>query len=85
MKSTIEAGSRYIVTLEYESRLGSNWIVHTYKRLLFLKRLISSDWFLNKEQAERFAHQLAEELKSDGSPSAVQERKPGWTLHRPHR
>ena len=82
MNSSTNAGKRHIVTIENDPLLGSNWIVRTYRRALLRKKLISSDWFLGKEQAERFAEQLVADLAANGSPSLVQERKPGWTLQR---
>ena len=83
MNATIEAGNRYIVTMSQAPGIGSTWVVRTYKKILFLKRRVSSDWFLDKDQADRFVKQLVSDLKGNGSSSAVEERKPGWTLHRP--
>lgn len=45
--------------------------------------MLTSDWFLDAEQAKRFAESLAAELRSGGSLDAVRKRPPGWTLHRP--
>lgn len=60
---------------------GSAWIVRTYRKGLICRRRVSSDWFLDRQQAETFAAQLRDEL-ARGS-ALIKERKPGWTLRRP--
>jgi hypothetical protein len=63
---------------------GDPWIVRSYRKLAFFRRRLSSDWFLNGEQAKAFADQLVKELQSpQSSTTHIQNRKPGWTLHRP--
>jgi hypothetical protein len=48
---------------------------------LLFKRLVSSDWFLDGDQAQLFARQLTTEL--EGGSDLIRNRKPGWTLRRP--
>ena len=64
---------------------GSNWIVRVYKRRLFCHKLVSSDWFLDGAQAERFARQVRLDLAQKDNLKSLKERRPGWTLHRPDR
>ncbi|MGB5873533.1 MAG: hypothetical protein WBG80_00210 [Bacteroidota bacterium] len=64
---------------------GSNWIVRVYKKLFFYRRRVSSDWFLDGAQAERFAQQLRKDLALKETVQKLKERRPGWTLHRPDR
>lgn len=77
MRTTV---GRYIIDLTNDPARGSVWIVHLYKRAFPFKRRISSDWFLDEQQARRFAEKLAEILKTNASLEAIQQRKPGWTL-----
>ncbi len=35
------------------------WIVRKYKKILFLRRCLHSRWFHTREQAERYAGELA--------------------------
>jgi hypothetical protein len=65
--------------------LGSNWIVRVSKKFLFWRRRVSSDWFLDEAQAERFAQQLRKDLVLEEGLENLKERRPGWTLHRPGR
>ena len=65
--------------------LGSTWIVRVYRRCLFFRRMVSSDWFLDGAQAERFAQRLRAELTLKDTIQKLKERRPGWTLHRPAR
>ncbi len=72
----------YTVVVQHRKDIGSPWVVRTYKRrALFFRRLISSDWFLDGDQAKTFARQLTADL-TDG-PDLIKNRKPGWTLRRP--
>jgi hypothetical protein len=71
------------VELSKSDHGGSAWMVRVYRKGFLGKKLVSSDWFLDEQQARRFAEQLTGEL---GAPSTVQRlrsRPPGWTLHRP--
>ncbi len=65
--------------------VGSPWTVRVYKRILFWKKLISSDWFLNEKQARQFAEQVAEEMGDHVTVELLKHRTPGWTFHRPER
>jgi hypothetical protein len=78
----IPAGDNMFVELKHPKGLGGSWVVRSYRRLLFFKRAISSDWFLDGDQAKKFAEQLAAELKN-GSLQTITHRQPGWTLRRP--
>ncbi len=73
----------YTIDLRQRTDIGSVWTVRTYKRILGFKRLISSDWFLNREQADIFATQLAAELQHGAG--LITQRHPGWVLRRPAR
>jgi hypothetical protein len=79
----LSAGDNYYVEVLQTNRAGSVWTVRLFKKLLFFKRRLSSDWFLDEEQAKRFGEQLGAELRNGGSPETIKARKPGWTLHQP--
>jgi hypothetical protein len=73
----------HTVELLQIDRAGAPWVVRLYKKVLLIRRLVSSDWFLDESQARRFAQQLADEIGRPGGTDGIKERKPGWTLHRP--
>ncbi len=77
----ISAGDRYVIEVEQAKKLGSAWTVRVSRRVLFLKRPVSSDWFLNEEQAMQFAREAAEEIRSGSN--LLEGRRPGWRLHEP--
>ncbi|HEX9006291.1 MAG TPA: hypothetical protein VF889_03280 [Bacteroidota bacterium] len=77
----ISSGDGYVIEVEQEKKLGSAWTVRAYRKVLFFKRLVSSDWFLNEEQAMEYAREAAEELRTGSKLLA--ERRPGWRLHEP--
>ncbi len=79
----LSVGNGITVELIQVPEVGTPWQVRVYKKLLGFKRQISCDWFLEQEQARKFAGQLANELQSNGSLTALKLRQPGWTLHRP--
>ncbi len=79
---TIRPGNGYTIEITQVPEQGVNWVVRLYKPRFGVRRRVSSDWFLNEEQATRFARQLADDIRS-GSDGNVSSRKPGWTLHRP--
>jgi hypothetical protein len=61
---------------------GSTLEVRVYKKVLGFKKRVSSDWFLNEQQARTYAAELVKNLASDSSLEFIRKRKPGWTLHR---
>jgi hypothetical protein len=82
---TIPAPRNYSITLEQTANTGSVWLVRVYKKRLLWKKRVSSDWFLDADQARKFAEQLASELGGDGGIRNLSNRKPGWVLYRaPH-
>lgn len=81
----IPAGSGYTITIEQIERSGYPRVVRLYKRGILGKRRVSSDWFLNAEQAQKFAEQLAEELKRNSGLETIRSRPPGWILKRASR
>ena len=82
-----------IASVDYEHRslieqingLGTTWIVRVYRKRLLFRKLVSSDWFLDGVQAERFARQLATELRLGRGQDLIRNRPPGWQLTRPPR
>jgi len=84
MRTAFITPNGYSVDIEQVNGLGSAWIVRSYRKVAFFRRKMSSDWFLNEEQARTFAEQLVRDLKTEQSSAEhIQTRKPGWTLHRP--
>jgi len=81
----LPATNGYIVELSQVPNAGTTWVVRVYKKRLLFKSRISSDWFLDGEQAKRFADQLSRELGNSSAVTLIKERKPGWTLRRPER
>jgi hypothetical protein len=79
MQPVIRTGNGYTIHIEHTPGLGSIWIVRTFRKSLCFKRLISSDWFLDGTQAQRFAEQVAGELGSDTGTDHLRHRTPGWT------
>jgi hypothetical protein len=79
------SAGNYTIDLEQVEEKGKIWNVRLYKKVLFLRKIVSSDWFLDERQAQTFARQLADGLNTDSSVNAVKTRKPGWTLVRPAR
>lgn len=41
----------------------SVWIVRRWKKILWFKKRISSDWFINKQQAFAFASEMKRQYK----------------------
>jgi hypothetical protein len=68
----IPAGSKYYVEITAPRGLGAGQIVRTYRKLLFFRRRVSSDWFLDQAQAERFARRVAADLSAQESDNALQ-------------
>ena len=73
----IPVGGKYLVEITTPRGLGAGQIVRVYRKLLFLRRRISSDWFLDEQQAKRFARKTVTdlELRSSGAtPQPVSHR-----------
>lgn len=80
MTSRMRTSNGYTVSLQQRDDIGSIWIVRTHKRILFFRKLVGSDWFLNREQARLFAEQLVADLERGSD--LIRTRKPGWILRR---
>jgi hypothetical protein len=72
----IQVGNKYTVELTVPRGLGENQIVRVYRRLLFFRKRLSSDWFLNQGQAERFARKIAAELTARGHGTSQESHLP---------
>jgi hypothetical protein len=79
----ISAGNSYVISLDQIDGDGGPWIVRLYRKVLLFRRRVSSDWFLDADQAKKFADQLARSLSDHGSSEEIRTRQPGWTLRRP--
>ena len=79
----IPAANNLLIEVSQIPGAGSPWLVRVYRKVLFFKKLISSDWFLDEGQARKFAEQLTHDLSNKGSLTELKQRSPGWTLHRP--
>jgi len=75
----------YTVEIQKIEGIGTTWIVRVYKKILFFRKLVSSDWFLDGPQAERYATQLRGELEQGTGILLLKNRRPGWVLRRPVR
>ncbi len=78
----IPAG-KYTVEVNMVKEQGNNWVVRLVKQILFFKRILSTDWFLEEQQARIFAKKLAEQMKSGSDSAGIKNRKPGWVLAAP--
>jgi len=78
----ISSANRYTVEISDTPQNGSAWIVRVYQKRLLWKRVVMSDWFLNKEQAAEYAQYLSNKLKTSGGLGQMINRKPGW-VHGP--
>jgi hypothetical protein len=86
MQTKYTTANGYTVEIEQIKGLGAPWIVRAYRNIAFLQRKLSSDWFLNEQQAQTFAEQLVRDLESQqSSVEHIRSRRPGWTLYRPAR
>ena len=74
----------FIIETEEIARKGKVWNVRVYKKGLW-KRLVSSDWFLDEQQATDFAQQTSTMLNNNSGADLMRNRKPGWTLTPPAR
>lgn len=70
--------------LQQPDGIGAAWVVRVHKKALPFRKVISSDWFLDEEQARQFAERVAHELKNGADPNALKSRKPGWALFASH-
>ena len=75
------AGSNHYVELLQTRNTGAAWVVRVFKKVLFFRKVVSSDWFLDQQQAKEFAESLAHELHTNNSTDHIISRAPGWTLH----
>jgi len=84
MQTTYKTANGFAVQMGQIKGGGVPWIVRSYRKIGFLRRKLSSDWFLNEQQARTFAEQVVRDLEGlESSVEQIQTRKPGWTLHRP--
>jgi len=79
----VPSDKNYSIDLTQTKGNGAPWTVRVYKKTLFFRRLISSDWFLNGDQAKRFAEQVARSISEGAAIENLRTRKPGWVLLRP--
>jgi hypothetical protein len=75
-----QSTGNFVVDVTQVPQKGTPWVVSVYRKILGFRKRISSDWFLDEEQAQSFASQVIKEIKSTGSPAVLDHRKPGWTL-----
>jgi len=80
---TFHSANGFAITIEEADDLGSVWTVRVFKRRLLFRTRISSDWFLDHTQAEKYARQIADELAKNTDGGNLLRRAPGWTLRRP--
>jgi hypothetical protein len=80
MTSRVHTSNGYTVSLQQRDDIGSIWIVRTTKKVLFFRKLVGSDWFLNREQARVFAEHLVSDLERGSD--LIRTRRPGWILRR---
>jgi hypothetical protein len=76
---TLRAGKNLIVDVRQVPEAGAPWQVRVYKKILGIRRAISSDWFLDERQATTFAERIAMGLDSESPTEVLKNRKPGWT------
>ena len=65
----IPVGRKYLVELLAPRGLGAGQIVRVYRKGLLFRHRLSSDWFLDQLQAERFARRTAADLAAEESGS----------------
>ncbi len=46
------------VVLTHDDADPGSWVVRRWKKILWFRKRISSDWFTNKEQAMAFANEM---------------------------
>ncbi len=72
----IRIGNKYLVELLTPRGLGAGHIVRVYRKRLFFRRRLSSDWFLDRGEAERFARKTAENLELQESGALLHSSTP---------
>jgi hypothetical protein len=73
----------FIISVEQIPASGMPWVVRVYRKVLFFRKRVSSDWFLNELQARTYAEQIAEHLGGGAEVAFLKTRQPGWVFHRP--
>ena len=81
VETTRQTVNGFSVVVKNPKNLGTPWVVRTYRKTFLCNRRVSSDWFLDGDQAKRFARQLASDLELGAEH--IRNRQPGWTLRRP--
>ena len=81
VETTKQTVNGFTVVLERPKILGTPWVVRTYQKKFLCNKRMSSDWFLDGDQAERFVRQLVIDLEQGAGH--IKSRQPGWTLRRP--
>lgn len=82
---TLSTDKKYSIELAQTPGNGAPWTVKVFKKTLFGRKRISSDWFLNGDQAKRFADQITRTISEGSTIENLRSRKPGWVLNRPPR
>lgn len=67
----IPAGPKYFVEISSARGLGASQVVRVYRKVLMFRKRVSSDWFLDPEDAERFARRVARELAARNNGAAL--------------
>jgi len=67
----IPAGPKYFVEISTARGLGASQIVRVYRKVLMFRKRVSSDWFLDPEDAERFARRVASDLAASNNGAAL--------------
>ena len=53
----------------------STWIVRRWKKLLWFKKRISSDWFINRQQAFAYAYEMKQDYSRHNSKHEIRESR----------
>jgi hypothetical protein len=67
----IVVGHKYIIELTTPRGVGGGQIVRVYRKWMFFRKRMTSDWFLDREQAERFARKVAVDLAGQRDGSSI--------------
>lgn len=67
MRTTILNTRNSLIELTHSDSDAGSWKVRRWKRFLWFKRRISSDWFLDEKQALVFAQQLKYDINEGES------------------